>query len=177
MTNRSPDAAGPLPAAVSPGRLADAERDALLELRLIASLAMVGRDGMPHVVGMWFRREGDALLFPTSQHTLKVRLLRTNPRAAAMVDISRAGLDLRGVVVRGNVDLIEGDEARRLNRSIHARYVTEAGLADPAVAAYLTAGDDVTIRLPFDRVATWNLADQPAGRRLRETRDVHALDG
>jgi PPOX class probable F420-dependent enzyme len=166
-----------LPDAVSPGGLSAAEVDELLELRLIASLATVASDGIPHVVAMWFRRDGDALLMPTSQHTLKVRHLRRDPRAAVMVDLSRAGLDLRGVLVRGVAELVDGRDARALNRSIHERYVTERGLADPEVESYLTSGDDVTIRVPFDRVVTWNLADRPAGRRLRKSGDVHPLDG
>lgn len=174
MTSRSPEG---LPNAVLPGRLSVAERDELLALRLIASLATVAPDGFPHVVAMWYRREGDALLMPTSQHTLKVRHLRRDPRAAVMVDLSREGLNLRGVIVRGIAELVEGPEAQRLNRSIHERYVTERGLAEPEVAGYLTSGDDVTIRVPFERVSTWNLAERPAGRRLRETGAVHPLDG
>lgn len=166
----------PSPENVHPGRLSPAEIDALLEQRLIANLATVDERGRPHVVGMWFRRDGDALLLPTSQHTRKARNLRANPYAAVMVDRSRAGLDLAGVLVRGPVELVEGAEARRLNRSIHERYVTEEGLALPEVDAYLGQGDDVTIRVALATVHSWNLADRPAGRAIRAAGAARPLD-
>jgi hypothetical protein len=93
-----------------------------------------------------------------------------------MIDRSRAGLDLRGVQVKGRVDLVEGERARRLNRSIHERYITPEGLAQPAVAAYLSQGDDVTIRLAIERISTWNLADGEAGLALRADGLAHPLD-
>ncbi len=156
--------------------LSAAEVDELLDARLIANLASINPNGTIHLVAMWFRRDGDAILFPTSHHTRKARNLRRQPQATAMIDRSRAGLDLRGVQIKGHVELIEGDAARQLNRSIHERYVTSEGLAQAAVTAYLSQGDDVTIRLPIERISTWNLADGAAGRALRAESRVHPLD-
>jgi hypothetical protein len=93
-----------------------------------------------------------------------------------MIDQSRAGLDLRGVQIKGPVDLIDGPQARRLNRSIHERYITASGLAEDAVAAYLAQGDDLTVRLSIERVSSWNLADGAAGRALLRSGNVHPLD-
>jgi hypothetical protein len=93
-----------------------------------------------------------------------------------MVDRSRSGLDLRGVQIKGQVELVEGTRARELNRSIHERYITDEGLIEPAVAAYLSEGDDVTIRLSIERISTWNLADAPAGRALRVAGRAYPLD-
>jgi hypothetical protein len=59
-----------------------------------------------------------------------------------MIDISRAGLNLRGVLVRGRVELVYGEEARQINRLIHLKYVTPGGLNNTKVAAYLSKGDD-----------------------------------
>jgi PPOX class probable F420-dependent enzyme len=165
MTSRSPDLS-PEAAAVMPLRLSAAEIDALLEQRLIANLASINPDGSVHLIAMWFRRDGDRVLFPTSHHTRKARNLRARPNATVMIDRSVGGLDLRGVVIRGGVTLVEGDEARALNRSIHARYVSQAGLALEPVAAYLRGGDDLTIAVAMERVSSWNLADGVAGRAL-----------
>jgi nitroimidazol reductase NimA-like FMN-containing flavoprotein (pyridoxamine 5'-phosphate oxidase superfamily) len=173
MTDRSPDR---LPEEVNPGRLSRAQIDALLELRLIAKLATV-EGGLPHVVAMWFRRDGDRILMPTSRHTRKARNLRASPLAAVLVDDSRAGLELSGVLIRGAVQLIEGPEARELNRSIHRRYVTERGLDQPEVAGYLSAGDDLTIAVQMDKTVSWNLAGREAGRALARTGEFHQLDG
>src|SRR5581483_8201055 len=109
-------------------------------------------------------------------HTWKVRNLRANPYAAVVVDESRAGLDLKGVLVRGRAELVEGERALRLNRSIHLRYVTSAGLELEPVAAYLARGDDVTIRVAMDEVRTWNLTATAAGAALAASGEAYALD-
>ncbi len=171
MTSRSPDPRELLPIALSA-----AEIDELLAARLIANLASINGNGTVHLVAMWFRRDGDSLIFPTSSHTRKARNLRARPQATAMIDVSRAGLDLKGVQVKGSVELVEGPQAQRLNRSIHERYVTAAGLADERVAAYLTRGDDVTVRLPIERMTSWNLAGGSAGRALSAIAGAYPLD-
>ena len=171
MTLRSPE-----PIDVMPVQLSPTEVDELLDARLISNLASINPNGTVHLVAMWFRRDGDCILFPTSHHTRKARNLRRHPHATAMIDRSRAGLDLRGVQIKGPVELVEGSRARGLNRSIHERYITDEGLHEPAVAAYLSEGDDVTIRLSIERISTWNLADAPAGLALRASGRAHPLD-
>jgi PPOX class probable F420-dependent enzyme len=171
MTARSPEASDVMPFRLSPG-----EVDELLEARLIANLASINPNGTVHLVAMWFRRDGDSILFPTSHHTRKAKNLRRHPEATAMIDRSRAGLDLRGVQIKGRIELIEGDRARALNRSIHERYITTQGLSQPAVMAYLSEGDDITVRLSIERMSTWNLADGAAGQALREAGRAHPLD-
>jgi general stress protein 26 len=159
-----------------PLQLSALEVDELLEARLIANLASINPNGTVHLVAMWFRRAGDSILFPTSHHTRKAKNLRRHPQATAMIDRSRSGLDLRGIQIKGQVELIEGSRARALNRSIHERYISGEGLLQPAVAAYLSEGDDVTVRLSIERISTWNLADTPAGVALRVGSRAHPLD-
>jgi hypothetical protein len=48
-----------------------------------------------------------------------------------MIDVSRAGLDLKGVLIRGRVEFVYGEEARRINLSIHLKYVTSEERATP----------------------------------------------
>jgi hypothetical protein len=79
------------------------------------------------------------------------------------------------VQIKGAVQLVEGDEARRLNRSIHERYITALGLQQDPVAAYLSDGDDVTVRLAIERISSWNLADRPAGAALQAPGMAHPL--
>jgi len=84
-----------------------------------------------------------------------------------MIDISRAGLNLKGVLIRGSVELVEGEESRRINHQIHLKYVTAEGLRDPSVASYLSKGDDITVKIHIDHLVNWNLSDSKAGRALR----------
>lgn len=139
--------------AVGPRKMSARAISGLLGRRLIASLATIDAGGRPHVVPIWFRRDGDHLLFPTSSATRKVRNLERHPYAAATVH-EGSGLDIRGVMLRGRVEIIGGAEARRLNRSIHLRYVSARDLRRADVAAYL-GGDDVTLRLAVEESVSW----------------------
>src|SRR5207244_2220391 len=95
-----------------------AEIQKLLSMRLIANLATIDDDGGIHLVPMWFLRVADDICIPTSRNTHKYDNLRKRPRASVMIDVSRAGLNLKGVLIRGRVELIHKEEARRINRSI-----------------------------------------------------------
>ena len=148
----------------------------VLALRLIATLATLGADGSLHAVPMWFRWDGTSVLIPTSGRTVKIRNLRRSPQATVMVDQCRGGLEIRGVMLRGTAEILEGAAARELNRSIHLRYVSAEGLALPEVRRYLDT-DDVTIRVRPSRVATWDLTGSPASRALVRAGLALPLDG
>ena len=159
-----------------PPILSPAEIDELLSKNLIANLATLDNDGGIHILPMWFLRIGNDICIPTSHHTHKYRNLKVRPRASVMIDISKAGLNLRGVLIRGRVDLLYGEEARQTNRLIHLKYVTPKGLDDAEVASYLSKGDDVTIKVHMDHLVSWNLADSKAGKALSTGRWFHPLD-
>ena len=70
-----------------------------------------------------------------------------------MIDISQAGLNLRGVLIRGRVDFLYEEEARQINHLIHLKYVTPKGLNYTEVASYLSKSDrrnDPGPQGPFD---------------------------
>jgi nitroimidazol reductase NimA-like FMN-containing flavoprotein (pyridoxamine 5'-phosphate oxidase superfamily) len=162
MTSTSPDGAANRPPILTP-----AEIDELLSMTLIANLATLDDDGDIHIVPMWFLRLGNDICIPTSRHTRKYKNLRARPRASVMIDISRAGLNLKGVLIRGRVELVEGEEAQRINSAIHLKYVTPEGLSDASVVSYLSKGDDITVKIHMDQLINWNLADSKAGKALR----------
>jgi nitroimidazol reductase NimA-like FMN-containing flavoprotein (pyridoxamine 5'-phosphate oxidase superfamily) len=163
-------------AVTKPPILSPADIDELLSKNLIANLATLDNDGGIHILPMWFLRIGNDICIPTSHHTHKYRNLKARPRASVMIDISKAGLDLRGVLIRGRVDLLYGEEARQTNRLIHLKYVTPKGLDDAEVASYLSKGDDITIKVHMDHLVSWNLADSKAGKALSTGKWFHPLD-
>lgn len=93
-----------------------------------------------------------------------------------MIDISRAGLDLKGVLIRGHVELVEGEEARKINHEIHLKYVTQEGLSEPSVKGYLSKGDDVTMKIQMDHLINWNLSESKAGIALHANGQSKPLD-
>jgi nitroimidazol reductase NimA-like FMN-containing flavoprotein (pyridoxamine 5'-phosphate oxidase superfamily) len=154
-------------AATKPPVLNSAEIDDLLSKTLIANLATLDNDGGIHILPMWFLRIDNDICIPTSSHTHKYRNLQARQRASVMIDISRAGLDLRGVLIRGRVELLHGELARQINHSIHLKYVTSEALNDSEVASYLSKGDDITIKVHIDHLISWNLSNSKAGKALR----------
>jgi PPOX class probable F420-dependent enzyme len=136
--------------------LTDALADELLAAPLIAKLATFNADGSIHLVPMWFAWQPPALLIPTSSRTRKCRNLARDHRATVMIDDSRGGLDLRGVTLVGEAEIVGGRGAPEVNRAIHLRYLTEAGRALPEVDGYLRT-DDVTVRFVARRISSWDL--------------------
>jgi nitroimidazol reductase NimA-like FMN-containing flavoprotein (pyridoxamine 5'-phosphate oxidase superfamily) len=171
MADRSSDAAEDKPSVLS-----SAEIDKILSMTLIANLATLDHDDGIHVLPMWFLRVDNDICIPTSSHSHKYRNLRARPRASVMIDVSRAGLDLKGVLIRGRAELVYGEEARRINCSIHLKYVKPEGLSDTNVAAYLSKGDDVTVKIHMDHLISWNLAGSKAGKALSVSGGFHPLD-
>lgn len=49
-------------------------------------LAVVRRDGSPHVTPIWFVLDGDDLIFTTDQNSGKAHALRRDPRVSFVVD-------------------------------------------------------------------------------------------
>jgi nitroimidazol reductase NimA-like FMN-containing flavoprotein (pyridoxamine 5'-phosphate oxidase superfamily) len=163
MTSRSPpDIGSNRPLVLNP-----TEIDELLSMTLIANLATLDDDGSIHLLPMWFLRIGDDICIPTSRQTHKYRNLQVRPRASVTIDLSREGLNLKGVLIRGRVELVEGEEARKINRLIHLKYVKHEALSDDSVASYLSRGDDITVKVHMDHLVSWNLADSKAGKALR----------
>jgi nitroimidazol reductase NimA-like FMN-containing flavoprotein (pyridoxamine 5'-phosphate oxidase superfamily) len=107
-------------------------------MRLIANLATLDKDGSIHLMPMWFLRIDNDICIPTSRNTHKYRNLVSRPRASVMIDISRAGLNLKGVLIKGQVELVVGEEARKINRLIHLKYVMQDALDDTTVNTFFT---------------------------------------
>jgi PPOX class probable F420-dependent enzyme len=146
----------------------------LLASRLIANLATLNADGTVHLVAMWFLWDAEAVLIPTSRKTRKARNLVRDPRATVMIDDSRGGFDLRGITLVGSAEIVEPPRALKLNRRIHEKYVTEAGLALELVKGYL-ASDDITIRVVPEKVSSWDLRSTEQGSALLPTGEFHPL--
>ena len=126
----------------------------LLALRLIGCLATENEDGTQHLTAIWFLYEDGIVYVGTSGQSRKARNAAARPRGAFMVD-SRGGGPMRGATTAGPLELLHGAEARAVNERIWARYLTPAGLADPATGGAIAATDDVTICLRAGRWREW----------------------
>src|SRR5215470_3615941 len=84
------------------------EQAAFFRERKKAALATIDKDGFPHVVAMnYFARDG-AFYMTSYAKAQKVVNVRRNPKVALMIESGNAYAELRGVMVRGNCEIIEG---------------------------------------------------------------------
>ena len=78
-----------------------------------AALATLDKDGFPHLVAMtvWVR---DGVYYMTSYaKAQKVLNIRRNPNVALMVEAGASYGELKGVMVRGHCEIVEGEDAVR----------------------------------------------------------------
>jgi general stress protein 26 len=134
----------------------------LLAQRLIGCLVTENGDRSPHLTAVWYLHEDGVVYVGTSGRSRKARNAEARPRGGFMVD-SRGGGPMRGAATAGQLELLRDDEARAVNERIWSRYLTPAGLADPAVAGALAASDDVTICLRAGRWSSWDTSADFAG--------------
>jgi len=93
---------------------------ALLDAKNFASVATLGPDGAPQNSVVWIKREGDAVLFSSTEGRQKVRNLRRDPR------ISLSVFDLAdpytSVEIRGTAEILPDDD-KRLPHELSHKYL------------------------------------------------------
>src|SRR5271157_3304761 len=72
-----------------------------------AALATIDKEGFPHVVAMNFLARDGAILMTSYRKAQKVLNIRRNPKVAVMVETGRKYSELRGVIIRGECQIIE----------------------------------------------------------------------
>lgn len=84
-----------------------------LQKTRVARLATVGVDGYPHIVPIWFRRDGDDIVFGSDRDNRKVRNVLSNPKGAVVIGGELPSED-EGYMVQGGFDH-RGRPESRLN--------------------------------------------------------------
>ena len=137
------------------------EIDAYLAAQRNATLASVGADGLPHQVAMWFLPETERIVMWTFRRSQKAVNLRRNPSASFMVQDGDSYNELRGVAVRGKVELIDDTErVLEIGHRLHSRYGTAYGHDPEAYRAEIArqAPKRVGIYLPMTRLTSWDFS-------------------
>lgn len=113
------------PSPSDPIPLTDAVR-ALLDGKNFASVATLGPDGAPQNSVVWIKRDGDTVLFSSTDGRQKVRNLRRDPRVSLSVfDLADP---YTSVEIRGTAEILP-DEGKRLPHELSHKYL---GIDPPA---------------------------------------------
>jgi nitroimidazol reductase NimA-like FMN-containing flavoprotein (pyridoxamine 5'-phosphate oxidase superfamily) len=123
-----------------------------LKVPRIARLATVGPDGYPHIVPLYFMRDGDDILFGSDRGERKVRNAQANPKGAVVIGGDPAA-DEAGYMIQGDLS-VEDDIGQVMTRKLLSRYETKEE-AD-RLAAEWAESDLVIIRLrPRSVIRVW----------------------
>ena len=138
--------------------MSDAELMRFLDEEHVLTCATLGPNGRPHLMPLWYVREGPTLLAWTYGKSQKIRNLERDPRATLQVEAGRDAYgELRGAMLECDV-AIEGNPARvgEVGLRLMARY-TGAPLPPEARAGVLKqASKRVALRFTPTRIVSWD---------------------
>lgn len=127
----------------------------------VGVLATIGSGGWPHLSGMWFLWQGGALRMWTYGKSQKAVNARRDPRASLLVEDGTEYQELRGVSLRGSLEVVETfDEVRSVGLGLYERY-TQPQLGQSAEGPVLAeierqARKRVGLVLKVDDIASWD---------------------
>ena len=94
-------------------RLSADEQAAFLRHNRKAALATIDRDGYPHLVAMTYGIKDGVFYMTSYAKAQKVLNIQRNPKVGLMIEAGASYGELKGVMVRGVCDIVEGEEAVR----------------------------------------------------------------
>ena len=93
--------------------LTDDEQAAFLRANRKAAMATLDKDGFPHLVAMTFGVRDGAYYMTSYAKAQKVLNVRRDPRVGLMIEAGGSYAELKGVMVRGDCEILEGEDAVR----------------------------------------------------------------
>jgi PPOX class probable F420-dependent enzyme len=119
-----------------------------------AALATIDKDGFPHLVAMNFFVKDDAFYMTSYAKAQKVVNIRRDPRVALMIEAGSSYSELRGIMVRGHCDIIDGEEAVRAAFAAMAQ--ARGTPAERPRAATDSAPKRVVLKIIPEKITSWD---------------------
>ena len=128
----------------------------LAEERSPLRLALIGEQGFPLVVSLWFRFEGDVLWCATHERSLVARRLAVDPRVGFEVSLNDP--PYCGVRGQGRVEIVRAAGPATLEQLLQ-RYL---GGTDSALAKWLLsrADGELALRIRPNWISSWDFSDR-----------------
>ena len=149
--------------------MSPAEVAAFLMQERTVICATIGRDGLPHLMPLWYVMRGEEPWAWTFAKSQKVRNLERDPRATLLVEAGSGYEELRGVMLKADVTIHrDTDRVAELGVELFARYRgggSAAGEIGDDVRAMVLAQAPKRVALQFSERerATWDHRKLAAG--------------
>lgn len=139
--------------------MTDEELDAFLSEQRTCRVATVGPTG-PHVTPLWFAWSGGAVWFTSLTRSQRWTDLQRDPRVAVVVDAGEAYGELRGIELRGLVEVV--GEVPRTGEPHPELDAVEQHFADRYTSGVVERdGRHAWLRLVPDKVVSWDFRKLP----------------
>lgn len=138
--------------------MSEAEQEAFLAEGHTLQVSSIGPRGYPHQAAMWYALIDGKIHFTTYGRSQKVQNLRRNPRMSAMLEAGELYQELRGLVIEGDADIIEGDPAlaARVAMMSSSRRPAEPPAGPPSEQTLRSVAKRAVIRLNPAEVYSWD---------------------
>jgi PPOX class probable F420-dependent enzyme len=136
-------------------RFTPEEQAAFLREHRKAALATMDKDGFPHLVAMNFFEKDGAFYMTSYGKAQKVVNIRRDPRVALMIESGSSYSELRGVMVRGHCEIVEGAEAVRTAFAAMAQARGGTATERPR-AATDSAPKRVVLKITPEKTTSWD---------------------
>ena len=133
-------------------RLTPDEQTAFLRQNRKCALATVDQHGFPHVVAMNFREKEGAYYMTSYGKAQKVLNIKRNPKVGIMVETGGAYAELKGVMVRGECEIIEQPGA--VAEVLH--WLGEGRTTERPAGASRSAPKRVVLKITPAKTFTWD---------------------
>lgn len=138
--------------------MSDEELARFLDEERVLTVATLGPNGRPHLMPLWYVRDGIALLAWTYGKSQKVRNLERDPHATVQVEAGRDKYaELRGAMLECDVTL-ERDPGRvaEVGLRLVARYAGAALAPQARERVLQQAAKRIVLRLTPTRIVSWD---------------------
>jgi PPOX class probable F420-dependent enzyme len=136
--------------------MTDDELRDFLDEQKIVSVATLGPSGRPHLVPLWYVRDGDDLTGWTFAKSQKAKNLERDPHATLQVESGVDYQELRGVMLECDVDVErEPERVAGYGRAIFDRYAPGGGSEVDAMIEQ-QAPKRVGLRFRPTRTVSWD---------------------
>jgi len=133
------------------------ERRAFVREAKTATLVTNGKDGYPHAVAMWFYADDDEVVWMTTyRKSQKVFNLKRDPKAAVHVESGLTYETLKGVLLRGDVEILDDVDVTLDTLSKVTGKMTGATIDSVDEGMRQMAGKRIVMKLTPKKFASWD---------------------
>ena len=136
------------------------ELRAFLDEELTLTCATIGPNGRPHLMPLWFIRQGDVLVCWTYGASQKVKNLERLPEATVQVEAGKKYAELRGAMLDCDVEIVRDRAAiLEVGVALAYRYGQAPQGAPPKVVragAEKSGAKRVVLRFRPTRIVSWD---------------------